>query len=346
MRRRVWYSLQYYDVLFSLEQGLPPVIYEDTHSTGHPTNINDDDFDEGTVVLSSRPLTEAQPVLACVLMSKLFPVLRRIICHAFGFKTLTYSEVISLKAGLDTWHASIPTCLRTRAIKDTSFTDPNHVVMQRIKLELFYTVSTSLLFRPFLDFMRLKSPECKVALSIGRQMVLRSIEVYIEVDREMKQGGRLHEDQHLALSLPVNDLLMTTLVSPLEVFGCPNLPSDQADRVLGLVTSAAQLWSARPTASAHALENSRVFLSLSNTMRISYPVSSSGISSNTTSQYEERVMLWNSIQLDQRPEEFDFGHSNAIHGSKSTPAIDWDLFLDGGMLDERLANDSFSNRQD
>ncbi|KAM0559832.1 hypothetical protein ACHAPJ_003780 [Fusarium lateritium] len=82
MRRRVWYSIQYYDILFSLEHSLPPLIHEDTYSTGHPTNVTDDEFDEDTKVISPRPVEQAPFTLPCVFMSRLLPTLRRIIRHA------------------------------------------------------------------------------------------------------------------------------------------------------------------------------------------------------------------------------------------------------------------------
>lgn len=224
MRRRVWYIIQYYDVLFSLEQGLPPLVHEDTFSTRHPTNVTDDDFDEDVDYLTPRPIEEAQPMLPCVYISHLLPILRHIIRHALGFKTCTYSDAMSLEAELETWYASIPACLRIRAIKDTSFTDPNHTVMQRIMLELIYTMGTVLLYRPFLDLMKLKNHECQVALNVCRRMAVRSVGVYVEVDHEMQKGGRLYEDQPIASSLSVNDFLITTIVAPLEFFDCPNLP--------------------------------------------------------------------------------------------------------------------------
>ncbi|KAI1022381.1 hypothetical protein LB505_007313 [Fusarium chuoi] len=65
MRRRVWYHLQYYDVLLSLEHGLPPVIHEDTYSISHPTNVTDDEFDEDSKIIFSSLATETYAALPC-----------------------------------------------------------------------------------------------------------------------------------------------------------------------------------------------------------------------------------------------------------------------------------------
>ncbi|KAF4813305.1 Trichosetin biosynthesis cluster transcription factor TF23 [Colletotrichum tropicale] len=258
MRRRVWYHIQYYDVMFSIEQGLPPLIHEDTYSTRHPTNVSDEDFDEDVVYLTPRPIEEAQPMLPCVCISHLLPILRRIIRHTLGLKTCTYSDAMSLQAELETWYASIPPSFRIRAIKDTSFTDSNHTVMQRIMLELMYTMGTVLLYRPFLDLMKLNNPECQAALKVCRRLAVRSVGVYVEVDHEIQEGGRLYEDQPIASGLSVNDFLITTIVAPLEFFDCPNLPPGEENYIINLLQKATQLWSKRLVASTHVRESTRL----------------------------------------------------------------------------------------
>lgn len=82
MRRRVWYVIQYDDMMFSLEKGLPPLIHDDTFTTFHPTNVTDDELDEDVPYLTPRPIEEAQTMLLCI--SHLLPILRRIIRHALG----------------------------------------------------------------------------------------------------------------------------------------------------------------------------------------------------------------------------------------------------------------------
>jgi hypothetical protein len=224
MRRRVWYYLQYYDVLLSLEHGLPPVIHENTYSTRHPTDVTDDEFDEESQVIFSCPVTEIHAALPCVYMSRLLPILRRIICHALGFKTCSYKDAISLKAHLEAWYRSIPACLSVRSIKDTCFTNTSFTFMQRILFQLIYNTGIALIYRPFLNIMSLENRYCETALDTSRKNALRSIEVYIEVDREIQKGGKFHNDQHVKANLPVNDFFMTMIMAPLEFFGCPNLP--------------------------------------------------------------------------------------------------------------------------
>ncbi|KAJ4118882.1 hypothetical protein NW768_010621 [Fusarium equiseti] len=224
MRRRVWFFIQYHDMLISLEHGLPPLVHGETFPINYPTNAADDDFDEDSMAIPFRPTTEAHPMLAYVFMSHLLPILRRIICHAQGFGICSYADAMAIKVQLDSWYASIPSCLRIRSIKDSAFTDSNYIAMQRILLELIYTTSITLLYRPFLDSMTYSADEFQTALDVCRKNAFRSVGAYIEIDREMQKGGRLYNDQQIAASLSFSDFLMTTIVAPLEFFDCVDLP--------------------------------------------------------------------------------------------------------------------------
>lgn len=356
MRRRVWYIIQYYDVLFSLEQGLPPLVHEDTFSTRHPTNVTDDDFDEDVDYLTPRPIEEAQPMLPCVYISHLLPILRHIIRHALGFKKCTYSDAMSLEAELETWYASIPACLRIRAIKDTSFTDPNHTVMQRIMLELIYTMGTVLLYRPFLDLMKLKNHECQVALNVCRRMAVRSVGVYVEVDHEMQEGGRLYEDQPIASSLSVNDFLITTIVAPLEFFDCPNLPPGEEAYIINLLQTATQLWSKRSVASTHARESTRLLQLISakaqmasqGRYQVPYPVSSSSIAAETEMEQYGHLALQQYSSGEGGSAESDIACEVGLIDWNSTAAIDWDsvnFCLNYETVNQAASNNPFLNTQ-
>ncbi|KAF9870332.1 hypothetical protein CkaCkLH20_12179 [Colletotrichum karsti] len=332
MRRRVWYVIQYYDVLFSLEQGLPPLIHEDTFSTRHPTNITDDDFDEYVDYLTPRPIEEAQPTLFCVYVSHLLPILRHIVRHALGFKTCTYSDAMSLEAELKTWYISIPPCLRIRAIKDTSFTDPNHTVMQRIMLELIYIMGTVLLYRPFLDLMNLKNHECQVALNVCRRLAVRSVGVYVEVGREMQEGGRLHEDQPIASGLSVNDFLITTIVAPLEFFDCPDLPPGEEAYIINLLQTATQLWAKRSVTSPHARESTRLLRLIAAKVQtgsqrrrqVPYSVSSSSIAAETETEQYGHLALQYYSNGGGGSAESDVAFEVGLIDWNNAAAIDWD----------------------
>ncbi|CZR44616.1 uncharacterized protein FPRO_14369 [Fusarium proliferatum ET1] len=258
MRRRVWYYLQYYDVLLSLEHGLPPVIHEDTYSISHPTNVTDDEFDEESKIVFSSPVTEAYAVLPCAYMSQLLPILRRIICHALGFKTCSYKDAHSLKSQLETWYRSIPPSLRVHSVKDTCLTKTTSTAMHRVLFQLIYNTGIALIYRPFLNIMSLENRYCETALDVSRKNALRSIEVYIEVGKEMQSGGGLYNDPQVKANLPVNDFFITMIMAPLEFFGCPDLPQSQKGYIIHTLETAAQLWPTRSCVSSYALESSRL----------------------------------------------------------------------------------------
>ncbi|KAF4496241.1 transcription activator acu-15 [Fusarium agapanthi] len=258
VRRRVWYYLQYYDVLLSLEHGLPPVIHEDTYSMSHPTNITDDEFDEESNFVFSSPATEVHAALPCVYMSQLLPILRRIICHALGFKTCNYKDALLLKSQLETWYKSIPPCLRVHSVKDCCLTSTTFTALQGVLFQLIYNTGIALIYRPFLDILSLDNRYCKTALDASRLNALRSIEVYIEVDQDMQRGGRLYNDPQVKANLPVNDFFITMIMAPLEFFSCPNLPQSKKGYIIHTLETAAQLWPARSCVSSYALESSRL----------------------------------------------------------------------------------------
>ncbi|WKT50933.1 hypothetical protein QSH57_015903 [Fusarium oxysporum f. sp. vasinfectum] len=218
MRRRIWYYLQYYDVLLSLEHGLPPLIHEDTYSVGHPTNVTDDEFDEETKVIFASPVTEANAALPCVYMSRLLPILRNIIRHALGFKTYNYKGALFLKSQLEAWYRSIPLCLRVHSIKDTCLTNTTFTALQRILFQLIYNTGIALIY----------------------------------------QRGRLYNDPQVKANLPINDFFITMIMAPLEFFGCPNLPQSQKGYIIHTLETAAQLWPTRSCVSSYALESSRL----------------------------------------------------------------------------------------
>ncbi|KAF5548136.1 transcription activator acu-15, partial [Fusarium napiforme] len=258
MRRRVWYYLQYYDVLLSLEHGLPPAIHEDMYSISHPTNVTDDEFDEDSKVIFPNPATVAHAAPPCVYMSQLLPILRRIICHALGFKTCNYKDALFLKTQLETWYRSIPPCLRVYSVKETCLTTTTFTALQRVLFQLIYNTGIALIYRPFLNIMSLENRYCQTALDVSRKNALRSIEVYIEVDQEMQRGGIFYNEPQVKANLPVNDFFITMIMAPLEFFGCPNLPQSRKGYIVHTLEKAAHLWPRRSCVSSYALESSRL----------------------------------------------------------------------------------------
>jgi hypothetical protein len=87
-----------------------------------------------------------------------------------------------------------------------------------------YISSITLLHRTFLDSLTCSNYEFQAALNVCRKNALRSVGVYIEVDRDMQEGGRLHDDEQISSSLSVNDFLISTALGHLELFNYVGLP--------------------------------------------------------------------------------------------------------------------------
>ena len=212
MRRRCWLIISSHDLLFSFQHGLPPIIHEEACDTDHPTILTDEDFDEDTVVLPRpRPSTDPLPILAYVYKSHLSRIQRRIIRQALRVTPSPYSETLALHAELEQWHASIPPCLRIRSIRCTAFTDFNYTIMHRIMLEIMFRKSLCILHRPYLS--REKSdPEMNKSREACRDAAVGVLHLHIELDQEIKPGGRMYDDRYMVRSLTLHDFLVAAMI--------------------------------------------------------------------------------------------------------------------------------------
>lgn len=223
MRRRVWFTLESNDLLFSYQQGMPPMIHQDTCDVGRPMNIPDEDFDEDTPHLTPRPPTDPLPILAYCTKSRMLPLLRRMLHHALGTKPGSPAAVTALGEELDEWRQSVPPCLRYRSIHDTSFADPNYTIFHRIMLELVYHMSRCAVYRSFLQGSSHTSEIGRLAREVCRESALRVLDIHMEVDREIQPGGRLHEDRYMISSLTLHGFLTAAMIICLELDDCPDM---------------------------------------------------------------------------------------------------------------------------
>ena len=222
MRRRVWFVIESYDVLFSYQQGMPSIIHNDSCDAGQPINMADDDFDEDSVTLIPRPHTDPLPILALITKSAMIPLFRRIMKHALGVKPETLPSVAMLGKELDEWYETIPYCLKYRPIRHTSFTDANHTIFHRVMLELMYHMSRCALYRSCLGGGG-QSNICPLAVNACRDSSLKMLDIHIEIDRELQSGGRLHEDRFMVSSLTLHGFLIAAMIICLELNDCQSM---------------------------------------------------------------------------------------------------------------------------
>ncbi|KAI6784424.1 putative transcriptional regulatory protein-like protein [Emericellopsis cladophorae] len=223
MRRRVWFTIMSYDLLWSIQQGMPPMIHEDTCDTALPLNMADEDFDENSMKLVPRPATEPLPILAYITKYRLLHILHPVVRHALGIKRGTAADAAALGTALDKWHENVPACLKYRPIRESSFTDASHTIYHRNMLEMTYHTSRCVLMRSFLS-SRGQSGIYTHALAICRESALQLIAMQVDVYSETQPGGRLYEDRFMVSSLSLFSFLIAAMILVLELHDYDQMP--------------------------------------------------------------------------------------------------------------------------
>ncbi|KAJ2987141.1 hypothetical protein NUW58_g4666 [Xylaria curta] len=224
IRRRAWFFIEVFDVLFSFQQGIPPIIRDEECDTESPSNLYDADFDENMMVLpQSRPASEPTSTLYLCIKSKLCRILRRVLRLTLSIHAPAYEEVLELNNELHAYHSQVPPPLQIKPIRSYSFTDQTCDIMHRLMLEM---------------------------------MFLKNLQA--EYEEESKPGGRMYEDKYMLSSLTVHDFLIASMILCLDL--TENLPSSHADRKrkLQALGTSYKLWSARKSASKEAAHATRV----------------------------------------------------------------------------------------
>ncbi|KAL7896525.1 fungal-specific transcription factor domain-containing protein [Trichoderma sp. TUCIM 5745] len=360
MRRRTWFVIQSTDLLFSFQNGMPPIITQDVCDVDHPTNLTDDDFDEDTKSLPApRPPTDPIPVLACITKSKLCRVMRRVVRHVLAVTPAPYAETLALDQELREWYTSVPACLRIRTIRNTAFTDANHTIMHRLVLELMYLKSLCILHRPHLTLHK-HDAEYDASRRICRESALTILDIQAELDIETGTGGRMYEDRFMVSNLTLHHFLLAAMIICLDLSESTDIsPEDRIKRITTLRT-AYSIWSARRTTSVDALHASRVLGAILS--RIAPTSTSTQVTSTPSSSLPQSYRSVPTISEEMMPEQPLALNSNDIPAYNVTDDM---LFGDGigdamlnfeemfddanmfdwGSFDQYIQSDSSSWRQ-
>ncbi|KAJ4265402.1 hypothetical protein NW762_004690 [Fusarium torreyae] len=216
MRRRTWFTVQTSDLLFSFQLGMPPMVYQEVCDAGHPRNLSDEDFDEDTDVPESRPPTEPTPMLAWQTKSRLCRLLRRVLRHALRVESPPYEETMGLQVELEAYHDSVPECFRVRPIATTPFDVPGYTIMHRLIIEVSYLKTICVLHRPYLTVDK-NQEVYRVSRELCRAAALLIVEIHLEFEHEIQEGGRMHHDRFLLSSLTLHDFLVAAMILCLDL---------------------------------------------------------------------------------------------------------------------------------
>lgn len=223
IRRRAWFFIEVFDVLFSFQQGVPPIIRDDECDTESPSNLYDSDFDENIMVLPpSRPPSEPTSTLYLCLKSKLCRILRRVLRQTLSIHPPPYEEVLKLNEELHHYHSQVPVPLQIKPIRSYSFTDHTYDIMHRLMLEMMFLKSLCVLHRPYLNREK-DNPRYDMSRKTCREAALRMLDLHAEYDEESKPGGRMFEDKYMLTSLTVHDFLIASMILCLDL--TENMPT-------------------------------------------------------------------------------------------------------------------------
>ncbi|KAI1179186.1 fungal-specific transcription factor domain-containing protein [Nemania sp. FL0916] len=337
IRRRAWFFIEVFDVLFSFQQGVPPIIRDDECDTESPANLYDADFDENMLVLPpSRPASEPTTTLYLCVKSKLCRILRRILRLTLSIQSPAYEEVLKLNDELHHFHNSIPTPLQIRPIRSYSFTDQTYDIMHRLMLEIMFLKSLCVLHRPYLNREK-DNPQCEISRTTCREAALKMLDLHAEYEDESKPGGRMYEDKYMLSSLTVHDFLIASMIICLDL--TENFPSSSTERSrkLKALGTSYKIWSDCKETSKEAAHAARVVGAI--LRRVSMQDFPQARPPPPPPQTDIRdgslaILLNNDVQLSPPP-SIPYDHSHLL------PAMDFSLeFVDIAPIDNVLKESS------
>ncbi|ROV95744.1 hypothetical protein VMCG_07598 [Cytospora schulzeri] len=259
MRRRTWYSLEYFDLLYSFLLGIPPIIHGDDVDTQLPSNLRDEDFDEDCKSLPpSRPSTDFTTVLCYVYNNRQVQVLRRIVKQALAVVQPLYADVIRLDADLRDLHNDVPPSLSYRPIRESGFADVPDIIMRRIQFEITHLKSMCVLHRRYLTFER-ENSIYERSREACRDASLRLLDLQAEFDEQSGEGGRLYEKRYLLTNMAFHDFLLAAMCLCLDlVVGHRNSNLQDHERKVSALKRARVIWGKTTNSSKEAAHATKV----------------------------------------------------------------------------------------
>jgi hypothetical protein len=223
MRRRSWFIIEAFDLMYSMQLGMPTIIQDGQCDVQPPTNLHDEDFDEDSEVLPpARPDTEPTKALYFKYKSMLIRQLRRIVLHVLSVQTHGYEETLTLNAELEAIHDNMPPPLRLANVRGAaaiSAGDSGMVaksILHRIALELMYLKALCILHRPYLT-RRKSDPACERSRQACRQAAMQLLNLQSEMEVEIRPSGKLFEKGYLLGTLTLHDFLVAAMVLCLDL---------------------------------------------------------------------------------------------------------------------------------
>ncbi|KAK6346123.1 hypothetical protein TWF730_010454 [Orbilia blumenaviensis] len=263
MRRRTWFWVSTFDLLFSFQYGMPGIIHDEQCDTESPSNYADEDFDEDTVVMPPpRPQTEFTNMLYYCHKIKMMSVFRRVIGQALALRQPDYEQILKLDKELDEVHGNISPVLRMDgSIRECSFADASHMILHRMVLELTYHKCVCVLHRMYLTFER-DNPKYEYSRKRARESALRILDLQSDAYDESQPGGRLWDEKWMVSSLTLHDFLLASMILCLDLSEKKLPDVSRCSYCLTALQKSYRIWSEKKHMSRDALHASSILAAM------------------------------------------------------------------------------------
>ncbi|KAF3925310.1 hypothetical protein ABW20_dc0107906 [Dactylellina cionopaga] len=257
MRRRTWFWVSTFDLVFSFQYGMPGIIHDEQCDTQAPGNFADEDFDEDTTVMPEpRPQSEFTTMLYYCHKIQMMGVFRKVIKQALALKQPEYEEILKLDKELEEVHISIPPVIRMEgSIRDSSFADASYMILHRLVLELTYHKCICVLHRTYLTFEK-GNPKYDYSRAKARDSAMRILDLQSDAYDESQPGGRLWDERWMITSLTLHDFLLASMIMCLDL--SEKRAGDSCIPCLNALRKSYKIWSEKKHMSRDAYHASNV----------------------------------------------------------------------------------------
>lgn len=205
MRRRLWAACTQMHLMLSFQLGVPSSIRFECSDTKAPSNLFDSDLEEDMdTAPTSRPESEATPLLWFVVKDRQMPTFSKVCQHALSVHA-DNGDVLQLDTDIRRMHDTVPEMLRPRSLAD-SIGDPPFLIITRIFTEIVHLKSLCVLHRRHMaDGNDFSTRTCLQAAS-------RIVSHFVDMHHELSPGGQLYFERWMMTTFTVNDFLLAVLV--------------------------------------------------------------------------------------------------------------------------------------
>lgn len=217
IRRRCFFLLDTFDILLSIENGLPAIIQEEECDTQPPRNLLEEDLKEDCDILPpSRPSSVATPILYFCYKGRFAKAHKRTIRHALTVKNTSYEETLRLDAELHANDADTPPSLRLTSLDDTLLDEP-YQILRRLHIKFQYLQSLCVLHRKYLSYER-TNPAFAYSRTTCTNAAMQLLKHQADLYLASQPGGRFHKDKSFTSILSRHQFLVAAMIICLDMY--------------------------------------------------------------------------------------------------------------------------------